>query len=62
MKTLGKIVDATVVVGSFAVGYGAIKMIIGGAKIKNTGTIALGAITLLIGVYAMREAVNKINE
>ncbi|MBK7362995.1 MAG: hypothetical protein IPJ01_11925 [Micavibrio sp.] len=62
MGTFGKVVDSVVIVGSVAVGYGAIKTIIGGAKIKSTGTIALGAITLLIGVYALREAVNKIND
>lgn len=62
METLGKVVDATVIVGSVAVGYGAIKTIMGGVKIKSTGTIALGAITLLIGVYAFKEAINKIND
>jgi len=62
MKTLGKIVDATVVVGSLAVGYGGVKAIIGGVKGKSTGAIVLGSITLLISVYAMREAINKIND
>jgi hypothetical protein len=62
MGTLGKVVDATVIVGSVAVGFGAVKTIMGGAKMKSTGTIALGAITLLIGVYAFKEAVNKIND
>ena len=62
MKTLGKIVDATVVVGSIAVGFGAAKTIIGGVKSKSTGVIILGSITALIALYAFKEAVKKINE
>lgn len=62
MKTAGKILDATVILGSLAVGYGGVKTIIGGAKIKSTGAIILGSLSLLICVYAMREAINKINE
>lgn len=62
MNTISKITDSVVIVGSVAVGYGAIKAITEGMKAKSTGTIALGSITLLIGVYAFKEAINKIND
>lgn len=62
MGTISKITDSVVIVGSVAVGFGAVKTIIGGVKVKSTGAIALGAITLLIGIYAFKEAVNKIND
>jgi hypothetical protein len=62
MRTAGKIIDATVIVGSVFVGIGAVKGISQGVKLKSTGTIVLGGITLLIGIYAFREAMNKINE
>jgi hypothetical protein len=62
MGALGKVVDATVIVGSVAVGFGAIKTITEGVKIKSTGAILLGSVTLLIGVYAFKEAINKIND
>lgn len=62
MKTVGKVVDATVLVGSTFVGYGAIKAISMGIKNKSTGTIIMGGITLLIGIYAFKESMRKLNE
>jgi hypothetical protein len=62
MQTLGKVVDASVLVGSAFVGFGAVKTIMAGAKSKSTSAILLGSITLLIGVYAFKEAMQKINE
>ena len=62
MSAIGKVVDATVLVGGAVVGIGAVKAIVGGVKLKSGATIALGTITLLISIYAIREAVNKINE
>ena len=62
MSAIGKVVDATVLVGSVAVGYSAVKAIMSGAKSKSTSTILIGSMTLLIGIYAFREAYQKINE
>lgn len=62
MKTLGKVVDASVIVGSAFVGIGAVKAISMGMKSKSSGAIALGTLTLLLGVYAFKEAIQKINE
>jgi hypothetical protein len=62
MNTLGKVVDATVLVGSTIVGYQAIKTISAGIKSKSTTVTVLGSITLLIGIYAFKEAMRKINE
>ena len=62
MGALSKIVDSTVIVGGAVVGIGAVKGIVEGVKLKSGTTIALGAISLLIGIYAIREAVKKINE
>jgi hypothetical protein len=62
MQTLGKVVDASVIVGSLVVGYGGVMAISQGIKNKKTATIAMGALTLLIGIYALREAYSKINE
>ena len=62
MSAIGKVVDATVLVGSVAVGYSAVTAIIAGAKIKSTTTILVGGLTLLIGIYAFKEAYQKINE
>ena len=61
MKTLGKVVDATVIVGSVVIGVGAVRGIASGAKMKSKTAIALASLTLIIAVYATREAVNKIN-
>lgn len=62
MRTVGKVVDASVIVGSLVVGYGGVMAITEGMKTNRTATIAMGALTLLIGVYALREAYGKINE
>ena len=59
MNTAGKLVDATVMVGSaFVIGTSAYQ-IIKGVSAKSTTAIALSALTLLIGVYAFKEAANK---
>jgi hypothetical protein len=62
MKTLGKITDSVVIVGSVAVGYGAVMGLIGGVKAKNTSAILLTSVTLLIAIYAGKEAISKIND
>lgn len=62
MGTVGKVVDASVIVGSLVVGYGGVMTISDGIKANKTATIAMGALTLLIGIYALREAYQKINE
>lgn len=62
MKTLGKITDSVVIVGSVAVGYGAVMGLIGGVKAKNTPAILLTSVTLLIAIYAGKEAISKIND
>jgi hypothetical protein len=62
MNTVGKVVSASVLVGSAIVGVGAIRTISAGISNKKGATIALGVLTLLIGVYAFKEAVQKINE
>jgi uncharacterized Zn-binding protein involved in type VI secretion len=62
MNTLGKVVDASVIVGSVVVGYSGVMAISSGITNKKGATIAMGALTLLIGVYALREAYRKINE
>lgn len=62
-RTSGKVLDAVVIAGSFLAGYGAIKLLSQGVKMKNKGTaIAIGSITLLVSIYALKEAVRKINE
>jgi len=62
MRTLGKVTDSAVLIGSLAVGYGAIIAISQGVKSKKGGTIALGVITALISVYAFNEARQKLND
>lgn len=62
MKTVGKLVDATVILGSVAVGYGAVIGIMAGVKSKNTMGVLLGSLTLAIAVYASKEAISKIND
>lgn len=62
MNTAGKVLDATVIMGSLVVGYGAGKAILEGMKSKSTGAILLGSLTLAIGIYAFKEAYTKINE
>lgn len=62
MSTFGKIVDATVIVGSSVVAVGAVKGISQGIKSKKNGVILLSAITLTIAIYAFKEAYRKINE
>jgi uncharacterized membrane protein YjjP (DUF1212 family) len=61
-NAVGKVVDVTVVIGSTFVGVEAVKVISNGIKTKNTATTILGSITLLIGIYAFKEAVRKLNE
>lgn len=62
MKTLGKVVDATVLVGSGFLAVGSLNMITNGINTKNNSVIALGTLALLISVYALKEAAQKINE
>lgn len=62
MKTLGKITDSVVIVGSVAVGYGAIMGLLAGAKSKSTSAILLSSVTLAIAIYAGKEAISKIND
>ena len=62
MNTLGKVTDATVIVGSLVVGYGGINAIMNGVKAKSTAIIAIGALTTLISIYAFKEAMQKIQE
>jgi hypothetical protein len=62
MRTLGKVTDATVIVGSLVVGYGGIKAIMNGVNSKSAGVIAVGALTTLIAIYAFKEAMQKIQE
>jgi hypothetical protein len=62
MRTLGKVTDATVIVGSLVVGYGGINALINGVKSKSAGVIAVGALTTLIAIYAFKEAMQKIQE
>lgn len=62
MRTAGKVVDASVIVGSLVVGYGGVMAITEGMRTNKTTTIAMGTLTLLIGIYALREAYTKINE
>lgn len=61
MSAVGKVIDATVLVGSGYIGYNAAKSVIDGIKLKNTTSLVIGGITLLISVYAFREAWQKIN-
>lgn len=62
MRTIGKVVDASVIIGGLAVGYGGGIAVLKGIKEKKGGVIAIGVLTILISIYAMREAVNKIND
>jgi len=62
MKTAGKIIDATVIVGSAFTAYTGGVMLIGGIKNKKVSVGFAGAMALLISVYAFKEAVKKINE
>jgi hypothetical protein len=62
MRTIGKVTDATVIVGSLVVGYGGINALINGVKGKSAGVIAVGALTTLIAIYAFKEAMQKIQE
>jgi hypothetical protein len=62
MRTVGKVTDAAVIVGSLAVGIGGVNTILGGVKGKSAGVITLGALTTLIAVYAFKEAMQKIQE
>jgi hypothetical protein len=62
MRTLGKVTDATVIVGSLAVGIGGVSTIMAGVKGKKAGVIAIGALTTLIAIYAFKEAMQKIQE
>lgn len=61
-KTIGKITDATVIIGSLVVGVAGVKALVGGVKLKSVGVIAVGALTTLIAIYALKEAYSKINE
>ena len=60
-KTAGKVIDSAVIVGSLLVGAGAVMGIASGVKSKKYGAVAISSLTLLIGIYAIREAVKKIN-
>ena len=60
--TLGKVTDATVIVGSIVVGIGGVNAIMNGVKNKSTTVIAIGALTTLIAIYAFKEAMQKIQE
>jgi len=62
MNTLGKITDATVIVGSLVVGYAGVNAVMNGVKAKSTAIIAIGALTTLISIYAFKEAMQKIKE
>jgi hypothetical protein len=62
MNTLGKITDATVIVGSLVVGYAGVNAVMNGVKAKSTAIIAIGALTTLISIYAFKEAMQKIQE
>lgn len=62
MGAVGKVLDATVLVGSAYVGYNAAKAVVDGIKLKNTTSIVVGGLTLLISIYALKEAYQKINE
>jgi hypothetical protein len=62
MNTIGKVTDATVIVGSLVVGYGGINAIMNGVKGKSAAIIAIGALTTLISIYAFKEAMQKIQE
>ena len=63
MRTVGKVIDASVLVGSFAVGYGALSLISQGVKAKKKiAPLIIGGLTLVIAVYAFKEAYKKINE
>lgn len=62
MRTLGKVVDASVLVGATLVGVGAIGTISAGITSKKGGVIALGALSMLIAVYAFKEASKKLND
>jgi hypothetical protein len=62
MNTLGKVTDATVIVGSLVVGYAGVNAIMNGVKAKSTAIIAIGALTTLISIYAFKEAMQKIQE
>ena len=62
MNTIGKVTDATVIVGSIVVGYAGVNAIMNGVKAKSTAIIAIGALTTLISIYAFKEAMQKIQE
>ena len=63
MNTIGKVVDASVIIGSLFVGASAVKFISMGVKSKNKASaILIGSATLLIAIYALKQAVTKINE
>ena len=62
MNTIGKVTDASVIVGSLVVGYAGINAIMNGVKDKSTAIIAIGALTTLISIYAFKEAMQKIQE
>lgn len=62
MKTVGKLVDATVILGGVAVGYGAVIGLLAGVKAKSTSAILLSSVTLAIAIYAGKEAISKIND
>jgi len=62
MRTAGKILDATVIVGSAVTGFTGAKILMAGIKSKKGSVIFAGSMALLISVYAFKEAVNKIND
>jgi hypothetical protein len=62
MKTLGKVTDATVIVGSLIVGYGAFNALFEGIKTKNSAIITISGLTALITIYAFKEAMRNIKE
>ena len=62
MKTLSKVVDASVIIGSAVVGIGAVRGMMAGGKMKSKATIALSVLTIVIAIYATKQAVTKINE
>ena len=61
LKTTGKVIDSAVLVGGVIVGIGAVMNMVSGFKGKKYGAVAIGGLTLLIGIYAIKEASSKLN-
>ncbi|HWY11582.1 MAG TPA: hypothetical protein VN026_09670 [Bacteroidia bacterium] len=59
--TAGKVLDGVVILSAGAVVIGGAMTVFNGVKNAKYGILAMGALTALVGIYAIKEAVTKIN-